>query len=155
MRLTYKAQDQHGKETGTVWYTNTVGGNIFPKSDVEEQALKKLAAYEDTGLTPEDIRFIHMTQLITPERLSEIVRAETEGRMVILPCKVGDTLFVPSQGTILNGTADEIRVGECDVYVFSKHDSSNWVFTPVNFGKTVFLSREDAEAALQGDQSDV
>lgn len=47
MRLTYKAQDQHGKETGTVWYASTVGGSIFPKSDKEEQVLKKLAAYED------------------------------------------------------------------------------------------------------------
>lgn len=47
MRLTYKAQDQHGKETGTVWYASTAGNSIFPKSDKEEQALKKLAAYED------------------------------------------------------------------------------------------------------------
>lgn len=56
MRLTYKAKDQHGKETGTVWYTSTVvGESIFPKSNREEQALKKLAAYEDTGLEPEAI----------------------------------------------------------------------------------------------------
>lgn len=63
MRLTYKAQDQRGKETGTVWYAITAGGSIFPKSDREEQALKKLAAYED---------------------------ADEEGRLVILPCNIGD-----------------------------------------------------------------
>ena len=47
MRLTYKAQNQHGKETGTIWYASAGGDSIFPKSDKEAQVLKKLSFYED------------------------------------------------------------------------------------------------------------
>lgn len=47
MRLTYKAQDQYGEETGTIWYASRDGDSIFPKSSKEEQVLKKLSAYED------------------------------------------------------------------------------------------------------------
>ena len=56
MRLTYKALDQNDKETGTIWYTSTEGNSIFPKSNKEEEVLKKLSDYEDTGLTPEEVR---------------------------------------------------------------------------------------------------
>lgn len=123
MRLTYKAQDQNGKETGTVWYASIVEGSIFPKSDKEEQVLKKLAAYED---------------------------AEAEGRLVRLPCKAGDTVYrIVRHRVDVSGyrmeweweTAVEavpFRIGMVDA-----------------IGKTVFLSREKAEAALKGGTEDV
>lgn len=56
MRLTYKALDQNEKETGTIWYASTEGNSIFPKSTKEEEVLKKLSDYEDTGLTPEEVQ---------------------------------------------------------------------------------------------------
>ncbi len=87
---------------------------------------------------------------ILSKRLAAYADAEEQGLLVRLPCKTGDTLFVASQGTILSGTVDKITVSERDVYVFSKHDSADWVFTPANFGRIVFLSREEAEAALKG-----
>lgn len=82
-------------------------------------------------------------------KLKEYEDAEENGLLVRLPCKVGDTLFVPSQGTILSGTVDKISVSERDVYVFSKNDCADWAFTPVDFGTTVFLTCEEAEAALK------
>lgn len=57
-RLTTRAKDQNGKETSSVWYnpyTLDKAECIFPSSDKEKHALEKLAAYEDTGLTPEEV----------------------------------------------------------------------------------------------------
>lgn len=59
-----------------------------------QKALKKLAAYEDTGLDPEDFKkafneesFLTMTAQmmgITPERLRDLAKADREGRCVVL-----------------------------------------------------------------------
>ena len=63
----------------------------------------RLAAYEDTGLEPEDIKkvfnedaLLKLTgQLlgVTPDRLRELAQADKEGRCVVLPCKIGDTVY--------------------------------------------------------------
>ena len=68
-----------------------------------QRALKKLAAYEDTGLEPDDITrpFDETTILqlagsvlgVSPDRLRELAQADREGRCVVLPCKVGDTVY--------------------------------------------------------------
>ena len=62
--------------------TRRENGMIYPASrtrSFEVDAIMKLADYEDTGLTP--------------ERCSELARADGEGRLVVLPCKVGDTVY--------------------------------------------------------------
>lgn len=63
-------------------------------------ALERLAAYEDTGLEPCEISekyatimaFNRLRLKISLARLCEILQAETEGRCVVLPCMIGDTL---------------------------------------------------------------
>ncbi len=62
-----------------------------------EAAINRLAAYEDTGLEPEDLKraFNEDAVLklagqalgITPERLRELAQADREGRCVVLPFK--------------------------------------------------------------------
>lgn len=48
---------------------------------------ERLAAYEDTGLTPEEISNVQECLLpIQFSRYYEIMAAEREGRLVILPC---------------------------------------------------------------------
>lgn len=63
-------------------------------------ALERLAAYEDTGLEPCEISekyatimaFNRLRLKISLARLCEILQDETEGRCVVLPCMIGDTL---------------------------------------------------------------
>ena len=67
--------------------------------------LDRLAAYEDTGLTPEEIRksdemlraFIEHNNITeyprTLDWLLNICKAESDGRLIVLPCKFGDTIF--------------------------------------------------------------
>ena len=59
-----------------------------------------LAAYEDTGVEPEDLnRAFNETASLklaaqslstTPDHLRDLLQAEQDGRLVVLPCKVGD-----------------------------------------------------------------
>lgn len=75
---------------------NAVCGIDMPHWSIEERspiqsflsgdAADKLAAYEDMGLSPEEIK-------LNMDGLDEYHKAEAEGRLVILPCKVGDTVF--------------------------------------------------------------
>ena len=90
-------------------------------------------------------------------RLVELAEADKDGRCVVLPCKVGETVWIvgavrklysakvrtffcghPSavRGRDPDGHIHMIRTTECDIPM-------------QEFGKTVFLSREEAEKALQ------
>lgn len=61
-------------------------------------------AYEDTGFSPEAIKSAFTPDAIiklaaqalgtTPERLRELAAADKDGRVVVLPCKVGDTVWI-------------------------------------------------------------
>ena len=67
---------------------------------LETAVCERLAAYEDTGLTPEEIKapFTEDTMInlaaqamgVEPSRLREIAEAEKDRRLVVLPCKVGE-----------------------------------------------------------------
>lgn len=72
------------------------------------------------------------------EHFRELVQAEKDGRLVVLPCKVGDTVY----------QTDGLRVYECKVkkIVF---DTDGVGFDDEAIGKYVFLTREEAEAALK------
>lgn len=66
------------------------------------QACNRLAAYEDTGLEPEDLTRVFNEEAIlklagqvlgtTPDRLRELAQADREGRVVVLPFKQHKTL---------------------------------------------------------------
>lgn len=66
-----------------------------------EKIVDLLGAYEDTGLTPSEMRSMRMDMSIIRalfqgaevERLKALAGADKEGRVVVLPCKVGDTMI--------------------------------------------------------------
>ena len=71
---------------------------------------------------------------VEPSRLRELAEADKDGRVVVLPCKVGDTVY------ILRRAFDGADVvGETELW---------WDDIP-QLGKTVFLTREEAEKALE------
>ena len=87
--------------------------------------------------------------------LGELAEADRAGRLVVLPCKVGDTVYeVTSRKTISEYRVKAIRVElfctfiEWDIAAGFVDKSILGV--PVNeIGKTVFLTREKAEKALE------
>ena len=86
---------------------------------------------------------------IKTSRLEEICNAEREGLCVVLPCKVGDTVYKIAQGMSLYKPGLIPYVVEVEPKSLS--EICQWVEDGYYLGKTVFLTREEAEAALKGD----
>ena len=101
--------------------------------------MEKLAAYENTKLTT--------------ERCAELAEAERDGRLIELPCKVGGTVYRLNllKNEIFESVIETIALGEAG---FSCHyENGDW-FLDYHIGKTVFLTREEAECALEGRRSE-
>lgn len=88
-------------------------------------------------------------------RLVNLAEADKDGRLEVLPCKVGDTVYeVTSRKTISEYRVKAIRVElfctfiEWDI-VAGFVDKSIFGVPVDEIGKTVFLTREGAEAALE------
>ena len=84
---------------------------------------------------------------IAPDRLRELAQADREGRCVVLPCKIGGTVY----------SIRHERVPDDD-YRMSFHTEMRIVSQKFGLihvdciGKSVFLTREAAEAALRREQ---
>lgn len=89
------------------------------------------------------------------EQLRELVQADREGRCVVLPVKLGDKVYrimyrvheetQKAEKCVDSGTVDFIQ-SVPDLFV-----SNGFVYKFTEIGKTVFLSREAAEAAMKGE----
>ena len=82
-------------------------------------------------------------------RLAEYEDMEEQGLLVRLPCKVGDTIYRCGDPIkkIYEWQIAYVEVYE-DETVFV--DDSDNTFVEADIGKTVFLTREEAEKALEG-----
>lgn len=131
-----------------------------------DEIVNRLGAYEDTELTPEEVndavvgsKLLAKSQLVSAfgvaaERLRELAEADKDGRVVVLPCKVGQRVFA------LIDT--DKHISECEVKQIGMGNEIGFIrLEPIGargreygvalngFGKTVFLTREDAEEALE------
>ena len=146
--------------------TGRAGHDVFYKGrplafmepcDVRDMA-EVLAAFEDTGWTPGMLRkmgenaghlwdFAQAAETMTLGRFQELAEADKEGRIVLLPCKIGDKLYRVFAGEIF-----EHRVGSMKYFAIQgRWDIETYPFCPCvesSIGKTIFLTREEAEKAL-------
>ena len=136
--------------------------NGYQRSIPVERFLR-LAAYEDTGLEPEgvsalvkdwsDLRTI-VGECGGIDRLRVLADADKDGRLVVLPCKVGQRVFA-----LLD---TDKHISECEVKQIGMGNKIGFIgLEPIGargreygvalngFGKTVFLTREEAEKALE------
>ena len=87
-------------------------------------------------------------------RLKELLQADRDGRCVVLPCKIGDTVYDIRMGKITEKTIISIpfllskSVNHLCLHAINNRDALTTIETE-NLGKTVFLTREEAEAALE------
>ena len=144
------------------YFDDDSGPDKIAQSAFSQRCVERLAAYEETGLTPErcaefaradaEGRYIVMRDAEQEgvARLRELGKADKDGRLVVLPCKVGDGLW-----TFCSHPVEQ-------VYSFTVTDISTLngrtmlntsrcgVIDARDVGKTVFLTREEADAALKG-----
>lgn len=126
------------------------------------EAANRLAAYEEMRLTPEEIDMDHeaaeqlryLCRNCDLDRLEKLAEADRDGRLVVLPCKVGQRVFA-----LLD---TDKHLSECEVKQIGLGNEIGFVgIEPIGargreygvsikgFGKTVFLTREEAEKALE------
>ena len=142
--------------------------NGYPRNIPEERFLR-LAAYEDTGLEPKEVlpkdkadeialklmRLADLESLCSYTRLRELAEADKDGRVVVPPCKVGDRLYeVTGRKTISVYKVKAIRVELFGLFIeWDIVEGFVWQsLSGINageIGKTVFLTREEAEKALK------
>ena len=142
-----------------------LGGECAHGCKWEEAAWERLAAYEDTGLTPQEVLSMKFEWCAMMDalnsigggytRLRKLAEADRDGRLVVPPCKAGDTVYeVTSRKTISEYRVKAIRVElfctfiEWDI-VAGFVDKSIFGVPVDEIGKTVFLTREGAEKALE------
>ena len=129
--------------------------------------MKCLAAYEDTGLTPEEIKapltdtvFLRVAaQALGVEsgRLRELAEADKAGRCVVLPRRVGEKIYYLNGKYIIEVEAVGYKVDETGAWLFigeTYNPETNRAYhcdlETERIGKTVFLTREEAERAMEG-----
>lgn len=130
----------------------------------------RLKAYEDTGLEPEEVpalvkdwsdRCTIVGECGGIDRMRELAEADKDGRLVVLPCKVGDTLWVTGRDNVprkMSLEAPDIRTVCTDednlcMSTCNRKPDGFCAYRLRNdgadIGKTVFLTREEAEKALE------
>jgi len=111
----------------------------------------KLTTREKEVLKEYDELFTEMyckvrESLESNEEVQSLAQAKADGRLVVLPCKVGDTVFIVyEKKRILETIVDKRAWTDDDGYMLRTKEE--W-FKEKDIGKTVFLTREAAEKAL-------
>lgn len=84
-------------------------------------------------------------------KLAHYEDLEEQGRLIELPCKVGDTIWAifptwtPMECEVM---AIEILTSTVNIEAKVVDNDADRIFWPADFGKTVFITKEEAEAKL-------
>lgn len=141
-----------------------------------DDAVMRLIAYENTGLAPEEIKSLQAEYAVnlkvlesyrsmgSVDRLRELAQADKEGRCVVLDVKIGQKVWILDAGEY--GDDDEAYPLELNINgitLSDEHEIYYFIESPLgmdidpfshkDIGKTVFLTREEAEAALRREQN--
>ena len=115
-----------------------------------------LRQYLDTGMTPEAFQsfVVFFQDLIGNQKASEaldrfrqLAKADKDGRLAVLPCKVGDTVYFTLLGKIIEKQVFSIVSFSNSTRIYCSGTSE--YFRPEDIGKTFFLTREEAEKTLE------
>lgn len=129
-----------------------------------KEVWERLKAYEDAGLSPQacaEAREIEETLSgydYSISRMVELMKADKDGRLVVLPVRpvltqsCASMLYIVDDDEIYEDSLYEAVVGMSSsgrTNVIYTTLSDQMIFGQETIGKTVFLTREEAEKALQ------
>lgn len=146
-----------------------LGGECAHGCKWEEAAWERLAAYEETGRTPEEVTALGKLfdyaleesktlteQLALLNRIRDLAEADRDGRLVVRPYSIGETVYVLlKDGAIFYPETNGWYISEEIIEAISHDgfylgDPVDDVYTPDSeIGKTVFLTKKAAKAALE------
>ena len=136
------------------------------KGCIVPQLYARLGDYEDTGLTPQEVismkfEWCAMMDALNSigggyTRLRELAEADRDGRLVVRPYSIGETVYVLlKDGAIFYPETNGWYISEEIIEAISHDgfylgDPVDDVYTPDSeIGKTVFLTKKAAKAALE------
>ena len=146
---------------------NSDGSISQPTHSTFEKVFNRLAEYEDTGLTPEEVKemaensesrllvWFENKYGFSAGTLMDMCEAKQQGRLIVLPCKVGDAVWI--KGDKFQAEIEQIRITDDGIYFdYTEYDrgyeeTEVWdegTFGITDIGKFVFLAREFADEAL-------
>lgn len=119
-----------------------------------DECAKKLREYEELELTPEQIREMDRAYSEQAKELGEYKNAEKQGLLLKFPCKVGDVLYQPTREIVSEFIVGCIEVSTCHHLFFHTKpvkgvNMTGEIFSQDEIGKTVFLTKDQAEATLE------
>nr|DAW38253.1 MAG TPA: hypothetical protein [Caudoviricetes sp.] len=122
------------------------------------QKSDKMIWLKDQGLKIEPCEMnSHHCRMIL-EKLADYEDLEEQGLLVRLPCKVGDTVYVPTRNFISELRIIMISVDMHGTYFGWRLNSGIYPnldgFSGSKLGKTVFFTREEAEKKLEEMKND-
>ena len=143
-------------------------GEVLMASEYEEKYTEqewisvlqdRLADYEDTERMPEEIdidheaaeQLRHLCRDCDLDRLKKLAEADRAGRLAVLPCKLGDTLFRVFAGEILEHKVRNMRYlaiqGRWDI------DTTPFCsYVESSIGKTTFFNTRAGGACIGGEK---
>jgi len=99
------------------------------------EALEKLAAYEDSGYSP--------------ERVKELGQAEVEDRLVILPCELGATVYVLCSNKAAPYTVKSFAVHPGHLFLICEDPKHKGFSRICSWRETCFPTLAEAERFLE------
>ena len=144
---------------------NVPGGSFCEDGACSQKKVwERLKQFEDAVETPEKFYKMYGEFCIlesalknygSHDRMKELAEADKDGRVVVLPCKVGETVYFVNAKQIIEFAVVGYTVDETGIsWVHSEHVDKIWnryerTFSQDGFGKNTFFTREEAEKALQ------
>lgn len=129
--------------------------------DCRDVVLNRLAEYEDIGLEPEKI--VLLKNIVDDafsdkpeftEHIRELLRAEKDGRLVVLPCKVGDRVYQVIDDCTFPvdcGTTNKCKGCEYrNLFIEEDVFHLNLLTDSGKLRRGYYTTREAAEKALEG-----
>lgn len=138
---------------------NVPGGSFCEDGSCSQKKVwERLKQFEDTVRAPElffkmygELPLLEsaIKHYSSHDRMKELARADKKGRLVVLPCKLGDTvwltkMFYTQPKKTTPAKVDAIRI-DLDGVMFIAGPKR---FSEDAIGRTVFLTEQEAEKAL-------
>ena len=146
------------------YFDDNSGPDRIAQSAFRQRCVERLAEHEETGLEPamcanyKTFEDEAISKGVTFKRIVALMEAAKDGRLVALPVRpvltqsIGSMLYIIEDGEIVEDSLCEALVGmgsNGEINIFYTTLSDQISFEQADIGKTVFLTREEAEKALE------
>ena len=143
---------QTNKKEFRINIRETLETQVTVEAENKEDALREVEKRWKNGeyiLDADNFQRVDFWEDEAGDEFGELWRAWKEGRVLIPPCKVGDTVYVSYGKGYRPCVVDLIRVlANNEVQIRVRHFITETLWLSASdFGKTVFLTREEAEQA--------